>query len=480
MKKMKVQSIVTVAAMLTVFAAVQSHAASREEVYIPQPLPAKLSADGKTLMNGSQPLVVVFDPNISQNPLKIPAAINLMTAAQTASATFTIDYVTSGGTDILGANCYTFPEEAKAAFEAAASIWGNIIKSDVPVTIRACWSDFGESSTLGYSGAGNMVRDFAAAPRSETWYSVSLANALAGKDLDTENPDMHITYNRNFTWYYGVDGNPPSDQMDLLTVVLHEIAHGLNFSGTASYDSTSQEGSGFWEPAEGEGGFPNIYDVFVKDGAGKDIVSYTAPSVALGTALRSGDLWFHGPNAMTANGGQRVKIYAPATWKPGSSYSHLDYDTFNNTVNQLMVWAVSNGEAVHDPGPVAKGMLKDMGWPSGLPTLSSPSPADDAKVSSYNASTQQLRINIANADNCIIHYGTDSNTSASVAGEISNGYCSATVSYGADLTNDGTNYWHVEASNSEGAVSYPESGNLTFIASPIKPKLLPGVRLLLF
>jgi hypothetical protein len=32
MKKMKVQSIVTVAAMLTVFAAVQSHAASREEV----------------------------------------------------------------------------------------------------------------------------------------------------------------------------------------------------------------------------------------------------------------------------------------------------------------------------------------------------------------------------------------------------------------------------------------------------------------
>jgi hypothetical protein len=468
--------LLTVMAMMSAFAAVESNAASvrRNDIYVPKQLPAKLSADGKTLMNGSQPLVVVFDPNISQNPLKIPAAINLMTAAQTASATFAIDYVAAGGADILEATCYAFPEEAKAAFEAAASIWGNIIKSDVPITIRACWSDLGESSTLGYSGGGSLMRDFNDAARSNTWYSSSLANALAGEDLDADNPDMHITYNRNFTWYYGVDGTPPSDQMDLLTVVLHEIAHGLNFSGTASYDSTNLQGS------LGLDGFPCIYDVFVKDGVGTDIISYTSPSFALGTALRSGDLWFHGPNAMTANGDQRVKIYAPATWKPGSSYSHLDYDIFNNTANQLMVWAVSNGEAVHDPGPVAKGMLKDMGWPGGLPTLSSPSPADGAKVSSYNASARQLRINIANADNCTIYYGTDSSTSASVAGAISSGYCSATVPYGTDLTNEGTNYWHVEASNSEGTVSYPESGNLTFIASPIKPKLLPGVRMLLF
>ena len=46
---------------------------------------------------------------------------------------------------------------------------------------------------------------------------------------------MHITYNLNFSWYYGTDGNPPPAQHDLMTVVLHEIGHGLNFAGTAEY-----------------------------------------------------------------------------------------------------------------------------------------------------------------------------------------------------------------------------------------------------
>jgi hypothetical protein len=55
-------------------------------------------------------------------------------------------------------------------------------------------------------------------------------------------------------------------------------------------------------------------------------------------------------------------MYAPSTWAPGSSYSHLDYSTFNNTANQLMVYAFSAGEAAHDPGPVTKGLLKDLGW----------------------------------------------------------------------------------------------------------------------
>ena len=65
---------------------------------------------------------------------------------------------------------------------------------------------------------------------------------------------------------------------------------------------------------------------------------------------------------MTANGGNRVKMYAPSTWSEGSSYSHLDYDTFKTTENNMMVYAISYGTANHNPGPVTKGLLKDLGW----------------------------------------------------------------------------------------------------------------------
>jgi hypothetical protein len=213
----------------------------------------------------------------------------------------------------------------------------------------------GASIILGYSGGGPLHRDFPAAPRANTWYASSLANALNGSDLNPSAFDIHITYNQNYDWYYGVDGNPPDDQTDLMTVVLHEICHGLNFSGSMTY----AYGIGSW----GYGTeYPNIYDVFMKDGSGNLLTSYVNGSTALGSALTSNNIWFHGANAMAANGGQRVKMYAPSDWRSASSYSHLDYIRFNDTQNQLMVYAISAGESIHDPGQITKNLLKDLGW----------------------------------------------------------------------------------------------------------------------
>jgi len=325
-------------------------------------LTPQLSIDGKALYDGAPPVLYVVDPNPPPNQVNIAPPAQLKALPPNATSTFSITYIANGGTDKWLKPCFTFPEEAKAAFNAAAAIWGYLLSSSVPITINACWSDLGASDILGYSGGGPQRRDFAGALQANTWYSGSLANALAGTDLDPGLFDMHITYNRNFSWYYGTNGATPAGQYDLMTVVLHEIAHGLNFMGSMNYSATT--GQAGW----GDAGFPDIYDRFVRDGTadpGNLLINtavYVNPSVNLANALRSQSIWFHGANAMAANGGARVEIYAPATWSDGSSYSHLDYDTFRSGINRLMVYAIASGLATHSPGPVAMGLLKDLGW----------------------------------------------------------------------------------------------------------------------
>jgi len=363
---------------------------------LPIPLTPELSADGNTLYNAGPLIAVVDDPNPS-TLRRIPAPAGISDQPDAATDSFSITYIANGGADVWGEPCFTFPEEAKVAFDAAANIWANILNSNVPIAINACWADLGSSSILGYSGGGPLLRDFTGATQSNTWYAGSLANALNGSDLSPSSYDMHITYNLNFDWYYGTDGNTPSTLYDLMTVVLHEICHGLNFSGSMRYSG----GSGSW----GYGtGYPNIYDVFMQDGSGTqltDTSSYTNGSAALGSALTSNDIWFHGSQAMAANGNQQVKMYAPSTWNSGSSYSHLDYATFNNTPNQLMVYAIGSGESVHDPGAVTKGLLGDLGWTVGTTSNIYVDPFDSCGGNTPCYSTIQAAINAASSGSTI-------------------------------------------------------------------------------
>lgn len=329
----------------------------RLDYYVPPPLDSQLLADGNTVRRGVPARVVIADP---VNPVNVryvppPEELGRLDPSKAVSS-FGISYYAAGEKDPWDEPCFDFPAEAKTAFSAAAAIWANTVQSTVPITIKACWASLASSTTLGYSGGGPLHRNFTGAKRTATWYMGSLANAMAGKDLSTTSKDMYITYNKNFSWYYGTDGATPSNKHDLMSVVLHEIGHGLNFAGSMDVSS----GKGYYgyetEPIN-----PNIYDVKMKNGAGTYLTDLGNGTTALATALKSG-VWFHGTYAKSANGGNTVKMYTPGTWSPGSSYSHLDYTTFNDTTNELMVYAISAGEAIHDPGPVARGLLRDLGW----------------------------------------------------------------------------------------------------------------------
>ena len=337
-----------------VFAQGEDDLVAKSDFFLPK-VEAQPSADGLAVTNAVPPLVLVADPNPQLQGLRTagPTADQLLAAPEAAISTFSITYVAAGEQDPWGQPCTAFPDSAKAAFQAAAAIWQNRVRSSVPITIRACWADLGSSSILGYSGGQPIHRNFSGAPKANTWYEQSLANALAGSRLRPDF-DMHITYNSQFSWYMGTDGNTPYGKFDLVTVAAHEIAHGLNFSGSAQYSG----GTGSY----GIGGYPLVYDTFLQSGAGTPLTSYSTPSSALGTLLTSGNLWFSGANANARNGGSRVRIYAPGSWSSGSSYAHLDHATYAGGINRMMVYAVAPASSTHDPGPVSMGLLQDMGW----------------------------------------------------------------------------------------------------------------------
>lgn len=290
-------------------------------------------------------------------PVHIPARIAAAEQAEAASAMFSITYLPAGAPDGQGATCADWEPAAQAAFTAAANTWATLISTATPIRINACWADLGGGSTLGYAWS-YLRRDFANAPVARTWYVYALADALAGYDLDASRPDFNITYNTGFNWYFGTNGQPAANQVDFMSVVMHEMGHGLNFAGSMGITN----GLGSW----GYGtGYPNIYDRFVRNAAGQSLIStiyFPNSSVTLATQLTGGNLYFTGPNTKGANGNANARIYAPSRWAPGSSYSHWDYTTFNDTPNELMVYAISPGESIHDPGPVGINLLKDVGW----------------------------------------------------------------------------------------------------------------------
>ena len=127
-------------------------------------------------------------------------------------------------------------------FNHAAQIWGNLLPSAVEIRVNAQFSPqecTTSGAVLGSTSAGSSHRNFANAPFADTWYQQSLANRLAGFDINPAVNDMNITFNSNigneptpacpFCWYYGVDGNEGTCT-ELLPVVLHEMGHGLGFA----------------------------------------------------------------------------------------------------------------------------------------------------------------------------------------------------------------------------------------------------------
>jgi len=246
-----------------------------------------------------------------------------------------------------------FSPESQAAFQYAVDIWASLLTSSVPIVINANYQSVAGSS-LGFASANQLFDNFPNAPQPNTAYPVALANKFAGFDLNPNSHDISATFNSNFVWYFGTDGNCPSGQYDFVTVVLHELGHGLGIAGSPVVSN----GLGNWQlPVR------VVYDKLIENGTGQNITTFPPNTAELAAQLTGNDLFWFGSAATAANNDVKPKIHAPATWSGGSSFSHLHEASYIvGDVNSLMTPFVQQAEANHSPGPIAIGMMKDMGW----------------------------------------------------------------------------------------------------------------------
>jgi len=244
-----------------------------------------------------------------------------------------------------------FPEWAKKEVQESLDIWAANFRSSVAITVDATWERSKSENILGSARGGSYFSSFAGAPDPALWYVSALANALAGKDLDKNNPEIIIQVNSQAPWNSRGDAKPTRSEYDLKSVFLHEVGHGLGFSSNDSY-----------EPTFGVGtlSMPTPFDAYLQTSDGKRLADLPSPSKELGTALTTSLVW-SGALGIKANGGVKPKMFTPAIYESGSSISHLDESTFTNSVlDTVMTPRLDTSEVFVGPGPLMLAMMEDL------------------------------------------------------------------------------------------------------------------------
>ena len=288
--------------------------------------------------------------------LAIVLTVGLSLQAFPDQVQFSVSYTDSDGQGFYDS---TFGTARQSAFEYACNIWSGYLGTSYAgetIHVSASFTSMGGTSTSATLGSAGPYSIFRNSSTYGYWANSANANHWSQTDLDASSVEIVAGFNSDVDnstvlgstdFYYGLDGNCGSD-IDFVSVLLHEIGHGLGF--TPLIDSTT--GAYIYSD------IPSIYGYFLGMYNGSDFSLLTGMNDAERlAAITSDNLYWLGDNAVTANGGNAVKIYAPEIWEQGSSVSHEDETAFPNALMSPYYSGV-----IHSPDEITLGMLGDMGW----------------------------------------------------------------------------------------------------------------------
>lgn len=285
---------------------------------------------------------------------------------------------TTARAPVGGNSGQTLGEQRLNAMRFAADFIGERLTSAVPIRIevrfRAMQCGVG-SAVLGSATTTQLVQDFPGAPRTDTFYPLALANALAGKRLLPGKNDIDALFNSALDrvdaclggkdWYYGFDRATPGGNLNFVNTVIHELVHGLGFQSFVTLDARNDTAGEFQKAPDGTP-IPDVFSRQIRDLSmpGQPAWPALTPAQRAVSATHGPDLVWDGNStnsaaALLVRGTTqgRVQLYAPDPVQLGSSVSH-----WSSAVDphQLL-------EPFATPRPIfnlglAACALQDMGW----------------------------------------------------------------------------------------------------------------------
>ena len=276
------------------------------------------------------------------------------------------------------------PSNVRTVVASAVGQWDAALSTSVPVTIRVFWECFNSPGLLGFAGPTDIYQR--ADLPTPSIYPASLAHTLAGSDLNGSRSEIEVALNAELAatnncafatddWHISTSTGLGAGQIDLYSVVLHEVGHGLGFLGSA-WDNDGDGGN----PATL--GFPRYaYDEFVYSGASR-LLNMSNPN----SQLTNGNLFFD------LGGGRLYRLYAPSVFRNGSSFSHFDPSLGSTDPGVLMTPALGSGDVHRVLDAPVLSVLAQQGWDvvpravSPLLTSVTPGPASVTAVWDPNLS----------------------------------------------------------------------------------------------
>jgi len=234
-----------------------------------------------------------------------------------------------------------------AASEYAFGLWGEQLSGPIPVDISIESKNLG-NGVIGQSWRTQNFLNTGTVPSVpvNTWYPSPLWNQLVGFDATTQR-DIMLDMNSSMSFYLQPTGTVQG--IDWITVMLHEVCHGLGF-----YPIVGQNG------AFSYGAHPGIFDRQLFSGlTGPCITELTQSERA--ALVVSGNLYAGAPDShLLAANGSRVRMYAPSNWSGGSSTSH--WHNSGQPFTTFMGPSIGNNWRLHTFNTRKIGVMFDIGW----------------------------------------------------------------------------------------------------------------------
>ena len=282
-----------------------------------------------------------FDPGITRSASEASGSGGPSAGLTTEGTTAAV----GSGITVTFDGSHPSPGNVQTVVLAAANQWNQALATSAsgPIEVAVIWNNLGNAGLLGSAGPTGLF----SSPSLPTgsYYPVGLANTLLNTDLNGATPELTVNLNSIANWYIGTSGTPGSGQIDLYSVILHELAHGLGFLGSASVSNSPPN------PSLDSPSF--VYDRLVTYN-GAPLLNAGNPN----SLLRSNSLYIDLSQSFQA------KIYAPSSWAEGSSFSHFDEASYpSGWPGALMTPSLGSQQVERTLDGPTLGVMAGMGWP---------------------------------------------------------------------------------------------------------------------